>query len=417
MQKRALIPLALAARHLAVAALVVVGCLGYAGVASVVAQSGNLGADHLRATRDIQAIQRAASEVVAAEHALWRPASEPSEREREHQHLAAALADYDASRQDYESIEHDPGIDRLWGRFTVAWAEWRRLSDAYAASIVASTPLGDQADDAERPALPNMLAASCAARTAALRCIDELDVQHQDAVTAYLANAQPRVSTLRTRLLMGAAIGPMLALGIGIVTFRRAACPVDLPALRPVIPDTPTSADAPPAPELPGRLEDLTIPLPAGAATNQAETPATEHPLTENDGDSACDRFGQIVSATEEIAFQANLLALSASVEAGRSEPAGANNLADEIRHLAMRAADAARESAALVEGAASGEVTHDAVGQSLNDIIAQVGGITKLVESHVGGEPAPASEELIGQTRSVQHLANELASLAVSRG
>ena len=91
----------------------------------------------------------------------------------------------------------------------------------------------------------------------------------------------------------------------------------------------------------------------ANRGVGQANVSMNE--LTQSMGEisKASEETSKIIKTIDEIAFQTNLLALNAAVEAARAGEAGAGFavVADEVRNLAMRAADAAKNTAQLIEG------------------------------------------------------------------
>ena len=95
----------------------------------------------------------------------------------------------------------------------------------------------------------------------------------------------------------------------------------------------------------------------------------------------------QIISVIDGIAFQTNLLALNAGVEAARAGDAGKGFavVATEVRALAQRSAEAAREIGQLIKSS-TGHVERgvELVGETgavLSQIVGRVGGVSTLVE------------------------------------
>lgn len=164
-------------------------------------------------------------------------------------------------------------------------------------------------------------------------------------------------------------------------------------------------------------------------------------------------KVSKILKVIDDISFQTNILALNAAVEAARAGESGMGFavVADEVRNLAQRCAQAAKDTALLIDESVArstaGRRTVDEVAKSIADITEKSGMVRTLVDevsaasneqergldqiaqavsqmeqvtqktAGIAEQGAASSHELTGQAQSLQQLAASLNQFVEGNG
>lgn len=124
---------------------------------------------------------------------------------------------------------------------------------------------------------------------------------------------------------------------------------------------------------------------------------------TMRDITASSQKIADIISVIDGIAFQTNILALNAAVEAARAGEQGRGFavVAGEVRNLAQRSAQAAREIKSLIEDSVNridlGSTQVESAGETMDEIVNAVTRVTDIM-----GEIASASDE---QSRGIDQV------------
>lgn len=147
-------------------------------------------------------------------------------------------------------------------------------------------------------------------------------------------------------------------------------------------------------------------------ATNKGSREISEMMESMAELKKSSDEIAKIIKVIDEIAFQTNILSLNAAVEAARAGEAGKGFavVAEEVRTLAQRSAQAAKDTAIIIEsnislsekGVAASQLTND----SLKEISEQVQKVSEIID-----EVAVATEE---QNQGIHQINSAMSQMSV---
>lgn len=158
----------------------------------------------------------------------------------------------------------------------------------------------------------------------------------------------------------------------------------------------------------------------ASSTAKQGGEAVNQVVATMNDLNKSSQEIAGIISTIDAIAFQTNILALNASVEAARAGEHGRGFavVAEEVRRLAQRSADAAREINTLIssnlERVNHGNERAEEASKSTEQIVAAIERVTSIMQeiSHASAEQSTGVQEVGRAVTEMDQVTQQNASL-----
>ncbi|RPH49325.1 MAG: hypothetical protein EHM85_14235, partial [Desulfobacteraceae bacterium] len=411
------------------------GILGYYGAVKSDKDIEEIGLVRLPSVDSLLIIEGKSESINGTVRTLLIPNLPEEIRKRQFDDIAKAREEYEKAWKTYESLPHTPEEAGIWKEFVPAWAAWREENSKFLESC---KKLDSLTEDAGRYALELEKVSDMAfgslleKQHTATALLDKLVQMNRDAAANTARKAEAAANFMKVFALIAMLTGVGLAMALGFLITRSTVGPI-----RRIISGLTEGAGQ--VASASGQVSSASQSLAEGASEQAASIEETSSSLeemssmTKQNADNATqadnlmkeskqmvatanDSMGsltesmkeisvaseetaKIIKTIDEIAFQTNLLALNAAVEAARAGEAGAGFavVADEVRNLAMRAADAAKNTANLIEGTVKKVKDGSALVARTNEAFGEVAASATKVAQLVSEIAAASNEQSQG--------------------